>query len=255
MRRNNSKYHPVIQLFACMVIATALCLGVFPGRAEASSGNKHTWLRAKITYEFDDGIKGLSDSMLVFSSKKWQKKDDGWYYYDDYVNRGDKIRFIDAVNIPEEWTNDIINKRFRIIVTVQASEAIVNEEGFNDNKAIHYSESFELWNSGFTNDKSYQIAKSSKSLVKIHEYQLNEDGKEVAYQNDKLVIPGQQISKIVEFEIDKVSFVENVATGDIPILAICLGILLGIAAIIILFNIWKKGRKEEKMDEKKKAFL
>lgn len=250
MQRNNARFRPVMQLFTCLLVAMALSLGIFPETAAASSGNKHTWLRAKITYEFDDGIEGLSDSMLVFSSRKWQKKDDGWYYYDDYVSRGDKIRFIDAVDIPEEWTNDIINKKFRIIVTVQASEAIVNEEGFNDNRAIHYSDSFELWNSGFKNDESYKIAKSSKSLVKIHEYQLDDNGKEIAYQNDKLVIPGQRVSKIVEFEIDKESFIEDVATGDISILQILTCILLGAAAGIIVFYI-KKQRKEEKRDAKK----
>ena len=83
MQRNNSRFRPVMQLFTCLLVAMALSLGIFPETVAASSGNKHTWLRAKITYEFDDGIEGLSDSMLVFSSRKWQKKDDGWYYYDE----------------------------------------------------------------------------------------------------------------------------------------------------------------------------
>ena len=86
--------------------------------------------------------------------------------------------------------------------------------------------------------------------MKIHEYQLDDDGKEIAYQNDKLVIPGQRVSKIVEFEIDKESFIEDVATGDISILQILTCILLGVAAGIIVFYI-KKQRKEEKRDAKK----
>ena len=49
---------------------------------------------------------------------------------------------MEGVNIPTEWTNDMMNKKFRIIVQVEASECMDGNQGFVENEKSNYSESF-----------------------------------------------------------------------------------------------------------------
>lgn len=157
------------------------------------------WLRAKITYEYDEGLDGLSDKMINFASEKW-KKDGDWYYYSDPVESGQKVRFINGVQLPTEWTSEQSDLGFRIVITVEASEVAKGEDGWDENKEASYSETFELWNNGYEHAEDIYV-KEGDIKVTVNEYQLDDDGKEVPYENDKVITPGQHVSKIVEFAV------------------------------------------------------
>lgn len=162
-------------------------------------GDNVAWIRAKLTYQFDDGITGLNDSAITFV-EGWDKKSDGWYYYNRDVSPGDKIRFISNVKIPESWDNSVSNKKFRVIVTAELAEVAPKDEGWDANTPVIYQKSFDLWSMGYEHDEDVWV-EEGKTWIMINEYQLDEDGNEVPYVNDKIIVPGQFISKIVEFEI------------------------------------------------------
>lgn len=190
----------------CMLMAAFMALLVpVPAQASETKGQMYgpnvAWIRAKLTYESEDdeGFEGLGDEMITFSSDKW-KKSGAWYYYEDPVKDGEKIRFIDGVRIPEDWTNDVDNKGFRIIVTVEVAEVALGEESWDKNTKAAYSETFELWNMGYEHAEDVYV-KEGNLEVRIDEYQVDANGEEVEYVNDKMVLPNQFVSKIVEITI------------------------------------------------------
>lgn len=229
MKFNLMKKITVFLLMATMFISssiTSLAAGA------DSVGENRGWIRAKLTYEFEDGVTGLSDDILHFT-EGWTKVDD-WYYYNKPVKPGDKVRFITGIDVPAEWTEEIENKGFRVIVTVEASEVAPKDSGWDQNTKVQYSENFDLWNVNYKTADDIVI-KEGKLDVTIHEYQLDENGKEVDYVNDKIVVPGQKISKIVEFELggklggnEKKTVIEVIKTGEHSFL------LYGIAGLALM---------------------
>lgn len=163
-------------------------------------GENTGWVRARLDYEYDEGIIGLDDSIIDFADG-WEKKDDGWYYYKSSVKPGDKVRFITCVHVPAEWTEKLENKKFCIIATAELSEVAPKDSGWDANTEIHYKKTFDVWNMGYQHDEDVWI-EEGRTTIKINEYQLDKDGEEVPYKNDKLITPGQPVSKIVELEID-----------------------------------------------------
>ena len=93
-------------------------------------GENTGWVRARLDYEYDEGITGLDDSIIDFADG-WEKKDDGWYYYKSSVKPGDKIRFITCVHVPAEWTEKLENKKFCIIATAELSEVAPKDSGWD----------------------------------------------------------------------------------------------------------------------------
>lgn len=235
-----------ISLACTMLFVAAALLCAIPAMpVQASTGQKAAWIRAKVEYEYDDGVTGLDDSILVFSNDKWTKDDDNWYYYSDRVFSGDRIRFIDAVKFPTSWTNDIINKRFKVIVTVEACEALRGEEGYAKNHPASYSQTYELWSAGYSEKESVDVTKTGKMTVKVNEYQLDDDGDEVPYKNGKVIVPGQKVSKIVEFELKLLSPVQEllagqVPTGDAPVFLTAVAVAGIIAALVAIAFMRKK---------------
>ena len=75
------------------------------------------------------------------------------------------------------------------------------DSGWDANTEIHYKKTFDVWNMGYQHDEDVWI-EEGRTTIKINEYQLDKDGKEIPYKNDKLITPGQPVSKIVELEID-----------------------------------------------------
>lgn len=188
------------------ILALMAVLMMLPATALASESKDATpigenvgWVRAKLTYQYDDGITGLNDSAITFV-EGWSKKSDGWYYYNRDVSPGDRIRFISNVKIPTSWDNSVSNKKFRVIVTAELAEVAPKDEGWDANTPIAYSKSFDLWSMGYEHDEDVWI-EEGKTWIMINEYQLDKDGNEVPYVNDKIITSGQLISKIVEFEI------------------------------------------------------
>ncbi len=166
--------------------------------AETPVGRNSGWVRAKLTYEFDDGVTGLSDDIVKFADG-WTKRGD-WYYYKEPVAPGDKIRFITCVTVPSDWTEKLENKKFAIIATAEVSEVAPGETGWNTNATISYSKSFDVWSMGYKHDEDVWVEEGNLS-VHVHESQLDKNGNEVPYVNDKLIVPGEHISKIIDLEI------------------------------------------------------
>lgn len=212
MRSNLIKRITASLLMAVMIFGSSLT--ALAAETEPLEDNRG-WIRAKLTYEFDDGVTGLSDDIIEFVDG-WSKIDD-WYYYKDPVKPGDKVRFMTGVKVPADWTEKIENKKFQVIVTVEASEVAPKETGWDKNTKVLYSENYDVWSAGYKTNKNVVI-REGKLDVTIHEYQLDENGKEVTYVNDKIIVPGQKISKIVEFELSgKLGGLEKVIEKPKPV--------------------------------------
>ena len=193
------KFNPIKRIMMLMLAAVLFVGSSMTVMASgASIGTNRGYIRAKLEYEHDDGITGLSDDIIEFVDG-WQKTGD-WFYYKDPVSPGDKIRFITGVKVPVTWTEDLQNKNFAVIVTVEVSEVAPNDTGWDNNTDILYAKNFDLWSIGYERDENV-IIKEGKLAVDINEYQLDANGKEIPYVNDKTIVPGQSISKIVEFEL------------------------------------------------------
>lgn len=186
-------------------ITTLLCMAIlmlsssmtaFASSKETPVGQNRGYIRAKLTYEYDEGVTGLGDDIIDFADG-WTKKD-GWYYYKDPVMPGDHVRFITCVHCPAEWTNDVENKKFRVIVTAEASEVAPQDKGWDKNTDILFTRTFDVWSAGYEHDEDVWI-EEGKLTLNVKEYQLDKNGNEVPYVNDKLIGPGQPVSKIVEF--------------------------------------------------------
>lgn len=135
-------------------------------------------------------------------------------------------------------------QKFRIIVQVEASECMDGNQGFVENEKSNYSESFEVWSVGYEKNTGLEISSEGNMKVEIHEYELNSDGKRVPYENDKVILPGQEISKIVEFELTKKTIASDIPTGDISILAPAAATAAAVLSIGILTGIKvKKSRR------------
>lgn len=186
---------------ATLALLTALAPAVTSFAASGTPVGENTaWIRAKLTWQHDAGVSGLDDSLIEFSNDGWTKSD-GWYYYNIPVNPGDKVRFINGVRVPHDWDNKTVDKNFRLIVTVEAGEVAPGDTGWNKNTETVFSQDFVAWSQGYKTDEDVWV-EEGKLAVRINEYQISENGDLETYVNDKVIIPGQFISKIVEIEID-----------------------------------------------------
>lgn len=181
-----------------LVIVILFCPVLTVSAAETPIGPNSCWVRAKLTYEFDEGITGLSDDIVDFADG-WVKKGD-WYYYQKSIKSGDKVRFITCVNVPAEWTEKLENKKFAVIATAEVSEVAPGDTGWDTNASISYSKSFDVWSMGYSHNEDVWVEEGDLS-IHIHESQLDENGNEVPYENNKLIVPGQRVSKIIDMYI------------------------------------------------------
>lgn len=210
--------------------------------------NDHVWIRANLSYRLDKELYGIDDNAVTFSSPdKWIKQGD-WYYYQEPVESGDKIRFINGFSIPTSWDNSTRDKKFEIIATIEAAEALPGETTWNSNSEVAYSQTFDVWNASYTGLAATETVSQSSIKLNVSEYQLNENGKEVTYQNDKLVTPGQKVSKIIEIQVEgqkgKITNIISRITGDSSfLLAWMLGMLVAISAIAASIAALKKQKK------------
>lgn len=77
------------------------------------------WIRMKLEYTSDDGIKDLSDDMVVLASDEWVRAGDCWYWPEP-VEKDESVDFIRQVMIPPEWDETYAGKEFAIVVTAEA---------------------------------------------------------------------------------------------------------------------------------------
>lgn len=190
------------------------------------------WLRAKLEYKSDDGISDITDDNIEMASDKWKKQGD-YFYYSDPVKSGDTIDLMKSVQISSTWTEKNANKKFSIVVTVEASECLPTDTGWNSNSEIAYSQSFETSLAG-ANKANLEVTKGNITVA-LKEYQLNaKTGKEEDYKNDKIITPGEKVSKIVRLTINgnksvltkkqNTITITNIWTGDTTNLLLLLGI-------------------------------
>lgn len=80
------------------------------------------------------------------------------------------------------------------------------------------------------------------------EYHMDENGKEVPYQNDKMVTPGQEISKIIEVQVEGTKgkiwqlIKPGKPTGDASNM-ILWGTAAGVGVCILAICIYKKKKE------------
>lgn len=80
---------------------------------------QEAWIRAKVEYNTDDGLEGMSDRMLGGIPEGW-KKCGGYFYYTEPVASGETVDFFRQVVIPREWDETCGEKGFSIGITAQA---------------------------------------------------------------------------------------------------------------------------------------
>ncbi len=173
------------------------CSGGIPVFADttataSTTTNNRVWIRAKVEYS----LSGMSDSGTTFESN-WSKGSDGWYYYKNAVDANKEITFIKSVSVPSTFTNKDSGQKFDVKITAEAEQVITGSSGWDSNRAADYSQSYEDATS--TNDSTKTFTKGTIALA-ISEYQLNSSGQEVTYVDNKSVVPGQVVSKIVKIK-------------------------------------------------------
>ena len=196
--------------------------GTIPTRKKSkkkTTPEMQCWLRAHISYQHEKGITRLDDSRINFANLKWKKADDGWYYYEDPVPSGVTVAFINGVMIPFQWTNNVANKDFSIKITVEAAEVMKGDVGWNNNSEVAYEKVYDFINLD-PNNKEAQPISNGRMLVKINEWERDETGRIFPYQNDKVIVPNEYVSKIVEFTVQRVLIR---STGDIARLELYAG--------------------------------
>ncbi len=215
-----------------------------PMPAHAAETGTNVWIRARISYESDGTLEGLSDEMFTLSSSDWQKKD-GWYYYGKPVEPGRSVDFIKGVQIPYSWNNSVSGKSFSIVVKVEAAEAFPGDPGWNEGSSAVYSGTFDF---SKQNAESGGISVRQGNIrIRLEEYQ-EINGKEQPYENNRIVIPGEKVSKIVRITVDgeksKLSpaemFRNPVKTGDDSRVALLL--LISLLIILLLAVIGRGGK-------------
>lgn len=198
-----------------MLMALLLLLVNVPMPVYAAETSTNVWIRAKISYESDGGLTGLSDEMVTLSSDKWSKKD-GYYYYTSPLQSGQSVDLMKSVQIPASWNNNDSGKTFNVVVTVEAAEAFPGDSGWNEGSAAVYSQSFDLSiQNAEKNGVSFQ---QGNIRIRLEEFQ-SVNGKEQPYENNRIVVPGETVSKIVRITVEgeksKLLPIEEILRGPV----------------------------------------
>ena len=218
----------------------------FPTPVYAAETSTNVWIRAQISYESGDGLCGLSDDMVTLASDRWIKRE-GYYYYSSPVQSGQSIDLIRSVQIPASWDNTNSGKRFSIVIKVEAAEAFPGDAGWTDGTAAVYSQSFEL--SKQNAERNGLTVQQGNIRVRIEEFQ-EIDGREQPYENNRTVVPGETVSKIVRITVEGnksvLSPIEEilrspVKTGDDGKAMLYLAAAAGLVVIVICIIAGGKG--------------
>ncbi len=183
-----------------LALAAALC-AVLPITAQAKKTKEtgSVYLRARLDYTASKGMTALSEDNIILASGKW-KADGDYYYYDSPVEPGQTVDFISGVRIPEEWGNTATGNQFSILVTAEAAESLPGTTGWNSNQETIYSTTFDVMK-GEQKKLGYKVKKGTITLS-IKEYEVDESGKLKTYENNKIVVPGEEVSKVVKITVN-----------------------------------------------------
>lgn len=98
------------------------------------------YLRALITYEGLTAEQAEQLETNIDIQDGWIKSSDGYYYFQNVVNKSDvdqKIVFFDKVTIPTVWGNEMAEKTFKIDVQAEAIQADNFTPETDDNGVIN----------------------------------------------------------------------------------------------------------------------
>ena len=198
-----------------MLMALLLLFLNIPVPVYAAETSTNVWVRAQVSYESEGSLTGLSDEMITFSSSDWTKKD-GWFYYGKPVQSGQSIDLMKSVKIPTSWNNNDSGKTFNIVVKVEAAEAFPGDSGWAEGSPAVYSQSFDM---SKQNAEKYGLTVQQGNIrIRLEEFQET-GGKEQPYENSKIVVPGETVSKIVRITVEgeksKLSPIEQILRGPV----------------------------------------
>ncbi len=84
-----------------------------------NTGSK-AWIRASLKIVSADGIRDLSEDITVLSDYKNWKKAGAFWYCTNPLDHNESADFLKEVDIPETWTEEYSDKKFQIIIHVDA---------------------------------------------------------------------------------------------------------------------------------------
>jgi predicted ribosomally synthesized peptide with SipW-like signal peptide len=73
---------------------------------------------------------------INIDDSKWVLGDDGYYYYQDVLSKGDEVEFFTTVTIPEDWGNEVADMTFEINVSAEAIQSDYFEPETNSSDQI-----------------------------------------------------------------------------------------------------------------------
>lgn len=234
---------------ACTAVCPSYAMSDTAANTQAVQSLETTvWIRAKLEYPSSDGVKDIGDDNIEMASSKWTKKGE-YYYYADPVRSGESIDLMKSVWIPSDWDNSYANKNFSVIVTVEASEVLPTDTGWNENSEVSYSQTFDTSVKG-AEQQNLQVTKGNITIG-LKEYQVDsKTGKEEEYVNDKIITPGEKVSKIVRITVNgdksliqkqkKTITITNIWTGDYANASILIGTAVACGGVATLLFLQKK---------------
>lgn len=166
-----------------------LMTSALPVHASETGGNPDIRLRAKIEYIREDGSRAEAGDMAVLSSGRWEYSR-GYYYWNGSIVPGQPVELIRAVRIPADWKNERAGEHFDIRITAEAG--IADYTGG-------------VWNGTF---------RPAGLGLEITEYETGPDGREREYRDNKTVVPGELVSKIVRITVQDARLLPAPNTGS-----------------------------------------
>lgn len=94
---------------------------------------ERSWIRAKVEYNTDDGLDGMSDEMLGGMPKEW-KKCGNYFYYTIPVDKEKSIELFRSIVVPYEWDESYEDMGFSIGITAQAIQSSNFVPDFNSDE-------------------------------------------------------------------------------------------------------------------------
>lgn len=175
MRKSKTRWAALAM--ACLMAAA------FPLTAMAKSPDT-AFLRAKIEYKSEDGTSRPISNDDITVADGWTLDGEYWYYKEP-VKDGATVDFLQSVQIPREWDSAASGAKFQIIVKADAAENVNGKPAWG----------------GLIDG----VDKNTSGVIGLDltliEYELDAAGNRIPYQNDKVVYPGDVISKIVSLGI------------------------------------------------------
>ena len=198
-KRKDTLISRLLLLFPVSLLLLQLCM------IRAEAGQSHVdagiWLRVRPEILFSENTdesaqeqyrKLISEDDISYNPENWLRRGE-YYYYRSRVGIGETVEFMDGFRIAEKLAKEAEGLSFRLVITAQAAEVFPGDKGYEEPGEAVFLQSPAEYAQGLNSDQS--LVRNGVSIV-IREYSL-ENGRLVDYQNDRIVMPGEYVSKIV----------------------------------------------------------